>query len=204
MAITKSIGGSGGLVPDRLRTVLKFTQYFSLTAGPATRSVYRGNSLFDPGFTAGSDQPVGFDYLAQLYAYYRVLWSRIKVTPALSTSGTNPQMITVYPSISANPFTTTVGNNASQAYGKDVVAFANSENSRPLYNYMSTRKIFGDRWDNDVTYGAQVSANPTTVWNWIVDAVTISGASAAVGDSVVVTIWYGADFEGRNQLALSS
>lgn len=113
-------------------------------------------------------------------------------------------MITVYPSISTNPFTTTVGNNASQAYGKDVIAFANSENSRSVLNYMSTRKIFGDRWDNDVTYGAQVSANPTTMWNWIVDAVSINGSNASAADSVVVTLWYGADFEGRNQLPLSS
>ena len=159
---------------------------------------------FDPGFTAGSDQPVGFDYLAQLYGYYRVLWCRIKVTPALSTSATPPQMITVYPSISTNPFTTTVGNNASQAYGKDVIAFANSENARSITSYMSTRKIFGDRWDNDVTYGAQVSTNPSTTWNWIVDAVSINGGNADANDRVVVTLWYGADFEGRNQLPLST
>lgn len=204
LAITKSIGGSGGLVPDRLRTVLKFTQYFSLTAGPATRSVFRANSLFDPGLTAGSDQPVGYDYLEGLYGYYRVLWCRIKVTPALSTSSTPPQMITVYPSIASNPFSATVGSNASQAYGKDIIAFANSENSRSLVNYMSTRKIFGDRWDNDVTYGAQVSTNPTTSWYWVVDAVSINGGNASASDAVVVTMWFGADFEGRKQLPLSS
>lgn len=199
-AIQKSIGFSGNIAPDRLYTVLKFTDWGVFSAAPANRLVFRANSIFDPGFTAGSAQPPGFDQLATIYAYYRVLWCSIKVTMALSTSATNPAQLSVYPSIASNPFTTTVGNNGSQAYGKETIGFVSS-NMKSLTNFMSTKKIWGDRSEIDSVYQSSITTNPNAAWYWICDAITLTGGNFANTDAMHVTLQFGCFFEGRGNVA---
>lgn len=202
-AATGRIGTANALAPDAMYTVLKWSNTYQLAAAPGNRLVIRGNSLFDPGFTTGSTQPVGFDQWAAIYNFYRVLWSKITVSYVGRTSATDNQLISVYPSLSSNPFTTSYDANASQAYGKSKIYQAG--NSEPIYLsiYMTTKKIYGDRSDNDAVYQAATTTNPSSPWYWVCDIVQFSGGNADTTSYIKVDVSYGARFEGRASLAMS-
>lgn len=184
-------------------TVLRWSGSFALAATPSNRIVTRGNSVFDPGFTSGSSQPVGFDNWAGLYLYYRVLWSSIKVMYVGRTSATDNQIITLYPSLNSNPYSTAVDANPSQAYAKSRVYQAGNTQPAIMTSYMTSKKLFGDRDDTDDGYGALATANPASVWYWLVDIIQFSGGNADTGSYVTIEVNYGTRFEGRQNMAMS-
>lgn len=122
------------------------------------------------------------------------------MTMALSTTATNPAQLSVYPSISSNPFSSTLRDDGSQAYGKEIVGFS-SANMPKLYNFMSTKKIWGDRSEIDSVYQSSITTNPNAAWYWICDAVTLTGNNFATTDCMHVTLQFGAFFEGRGNVA---
>lgn len=67
------IGTADSFAPDSVYTILKWSGTFQLAAAPGNRTVFRGNSPFDPGFTAGSTQPVGWGSWITMYTYFRAL-----------------------------------------------------------------------------------------------------------------------------------
>lgn len=123
------------------------------------------------------------------------------MTLALSTSATNPAQLSVYPSIASNPFSSTLADNGSQAYGKEGMGFANGGKPLSLSNFMSTRKIWGDRSEIDSVYQSSVTTNPNAAWYWICDAVTLAGGNFATTDGMHVTLQFGCFFEGRGNVA---
>lgn len=146
------IGGTAGFAPDAMYTVLRYSATYAMAATPGNRVVMRGNSCFDPGFTSGSDQPVGYDQWSAIYSYQRVLWSKIHISYVGRTSATDTVQVSVYPCLTSNPFATLTGNNNAQAYGKSKLYLAGSDGAVELYGYMTSKKIFGDRSDNDAVY----------------------------------------------------
>lgn len=196
------IDGGVGMAPDALYTKLYWAATYPCTAAPANRFVIVANGLFDPGFTTGATQPAGFDQWAALYAGYRVLWSKIEVQFVSRTTADAPYIISVYPSISSNPFSTTAPDNAAQSGGKSYVTQAGLPNW-PMRCFNTTKKMFGDRNDNDTVYQAQVSANPGAAWYWICDRVTADGTNGDPSDFFLVKVEFGVRWEGRKQLALS-
>ncbi len=76
------------LVKKKYTTVLKYVDVISINPGAAatTSHIFKCNGIFDPDTTSTGHQPLFRDELAALYAEYRVVKSRIKVTPI--TSGT--------------------------------------------------------------------------------------------------------------------
>lgn len=67
---------------------LRYVDVVSVNAGSAAIAshVFRANSIFDPDFTSTGHQPLMRDEYALLYASYRVISSKIKVTPVASTT----------------------------------------------------------------------------------------------------------------------
>lgn len=205
-AITTQIGLSGAIGPDRLFTKLKYTQVWSPGASPGARNVFRGNSIFDPDFTGGGAQPTGFDQLATLYGFYRVYWSKIKVTYICLTSAIAPIVMSVYPSNSSSPFSVTIADSTSASYGRTVTGFAGFQNANQMVvsNYMTTAKIWGEEDAQDATYASAVSTNPNGVWYWLVDAGTIDATNFSAANCYFLTeITYGVCFEARKTLAQS-
>lgn len=205
-AITRSIGTSGGIYPDRFKTVLKWTQVVEAANTPSFRYVVRGNSVFDPGFTSGSSQPAGMATFNGAYTYYRVGWSRIKVSYNRVSGGTAvvPFILSLYPSITSNPFVAALQSFASVRYGASTImsngsaggtAQYNPSTSNCLTNAMSTRKIFGDRSDDDSTYGSQLGTNPAAPWFFIMDGLTLDGTSFQTTDYFFVEVTFGVTFE---------
>lgn len=197
------IGSGSSYAPDAMYTILKWSNTYQLAATPSNRNVIRGNSCFDPGFTAGSSQPVGFDEWATIYFYYRVLWSKITVMFVGRTSATDNQLISVYPSLSSNPFTSAVDSNASQAYGKSRVYQAGNSPPQYIKQYMTTKKMYGDRSDTDTTYSALTSANPNNSWYWVTDVIQFSGGNADTTSYIKIDVQYGVRFEGKQNLSMS-
>lgn len=68
--------------PDRLRTKLHYCDVINLAASAGNPGLwqFRMNSLFDPDYTGTGHQPQWFDQLSAVYAFYRVLGSKITVT----------------------------------------------------------------------------------------------------------------------------
>lgn len=60
---------------------------------------------------------------------------------------------------------------------------------------MTTRKIFGDVDDGDITYSATTTTNPSNTWYWVVDLWTVAGGNMLTTDYVQVTLTYGVDME---------
>jgi len=77
----------------RLRYVESFE--FNPTAGVMATQVYRANSAYDPDYTGGGHQPLGFDQYATLYAHYTVLSSHITCTlePTTTAAVTTPHIM---------------------------------------------------------------------------------------------------------------
>lgn len=204
-AITRQIGHSGAIVPDRLFTKLKYTQVLQGGAASFLRQVFRGNSVFDPDFTGGGNQPAGFDQLATLYAYYRVYWSTCKVTFQSTGSATPPGMMSLYPSNSSSPFSIGLGSSLSASYAKTANIWVNETNpkSNRVSNYMSTPKIWGELDAQDSVYASAVTTNPSASWYWVCDAVTLDGSNFGTGAFWTYEITYGVCFEARQTLGLS-
>lgn len=109
------------LMPDRLRVPLKYDQRIVITStvGALVTQIYRGNSCYDPDYTGGGQQPVGFDQWSAFYASYMCYASKITVTAmpvSASISNTTFQMV-MYPSLSVTAITS-MDDAVSQRYSK--------------------------------------------------------------------------------------
>lgn len=74
---------SRNVVSPHLRITMPYTQSGALAEGAANLGAYNTfvlNSAFDPDFTGGGLQPLGFDQYAQFYGRYRVLNVRFELT----------------------------------------------------------------------------------------------------------------------------
>ena len=81
------------LLKNKLKTTLNYVQEVTIDPGLASIAAhyFRANSIFDPDLTGVGHQPLTRDEYAALYGYYRVLSSRIKVTPVFdSNTAVNP------------------------------------------------------------------------------------------------------------------
>jgi hypothetical protein len=209
--ITKSIGATGSNMPDRLKTVLKWTQVIEATAVPSFRYVIRGNSVFDPGFTSGSTQPAGYQAFSLQYGYYRVHWSKIKISyNNVGATATVPFLATLYPSTLSNPFTATLNSTGQARYSSSQI-FANGSSggisqygaggtANCLTNAMSTKKVFGDLQDTESVYGAANGTNPAAPWFWVFDCLTLDASSFTTTSYFYIEVLFGVDFESPTQV----
>lgn len=79
-----------GVLTPHLRIVMPYAQQGILTEAAATLGAYNTfalNSAFDPDFSGGGLQPLGFDQYAQFYGRYRVVKTRIELSFGSRTAG---------------------------------------------------------------------------------------------------------------------
>lgn len=87
------------LLKQKLTTKLRYVDTLNLDAGAAgiVSHVFSANGLFDPDITSTGHQPHYYDEFSALYNKYRVLSSKIQVTPILSGTGNvNPALYGVF------------------------------------------------------------------------------------------------------------
>lgn len=88
------VPGLGGILPNRLRTKLLYSQDGVTTTGAGggvSNLQFACNSVYDPFVSAGGHQPMGFDQLIQLYQFCRVYACTIRATAFAGSGGTGNQ-----------------------------------------------------------------------------------------------------------------
>lgn len=183
---SKLILRRGKVMPDTYMVKLRFSQgyHHDATASVAFSAyIYRGNSIFDPIYASGTgqNQPLGRDQLAQLYQWYTVLGSSIKVHVVDQNGDGIARIVGVTPVTEDNVANWASGNLSprEQPYGKwfstaQANIATNGGNYRRLpvlKSYMSSNKIFGttkQKIKDEDGYSAAFTTNPTTQWLWYV------------------------------------
>jgi hypothetical protein len=93
--------------PKTRKVILKYAvPNFTLNAAPGgidTR-IFRANSLNDPDYAIGGQQPRGFDQWASFYSQYTVIGARIKVTAYQTGGATGCGFIGIYMSPDSGQF----------------------------------------------------------------------------------------------------
>lgn len=110
--------------PEVLRTTLRYQDNYTLTSssGSAAQNVFRLNSLFDPDFTGTGHQPLYYDQLSVIYAYYRVRYAKLHVMFLPLTDDTE---ITT-----TGPYQVGVAANGTSSFSSTVTTLAEQNNSK--------------------------------------------------------------------------
>lgn len=166
--------------PEKMIAKLSYNETVTLSSISGS-FILRGNSVFDPNFTGGGNQPNYFDNYAAIYQKYRVLSSTLTVR-FLNVSSTIGCRIMIMPSDSQTP-PTNVMNSVGNPYTKQTILGINTS-SRNLINLkqrMSTAKLNGKSkaaiMASD-SYESGVGTNPTDPWFWIIQYEDLGLASA--------------------------
>lgn len=195
----------GILVAERCFTRLIYSTRLDLTpAAAATDSyVFSGNSIFDPDFTGGGAQPLGYDQWATLYNKYRVHGSKIKGT-FVATSGSHfPCKIVICPQDDSTTVTG-VDNAAPRPGAKTVITNGYGGPVSRLKLYASTKKQLGMQSISQETgFAAAIGGNPSLRWYWAVSVGTIDSTTLIAGLYAEIQIEYYVEFYDVVDLILS-
>lgn len=190
------------VVPDRYRTKLVYTLKTQANSSNLVQTVVRGNSVFDPEWAVGGNQPTGFDQLSTLYGRYIVHGCQIKVRAVNLGAGVGK--IVVFPT------TATSINNIREAiqapYSKTRMLAPTGSGQSMTYisSYSSTksiRGITGPLVDDELE--ALTTANPPKEWYWIVAGSHFDEASIIDQDWEITVVYY-VDFFKRLKLSNST
>ncbi len=196
---------SSGIIGNRVKAVLSVSAIANVSAEPQEYAIIiSGNGLLDPTGGMGNAQPIGYGELSAIFQQYTVFGSSIKVNGRnLDDQGlyvviyptTEPQHKTSVTSCLALPNVVYTHTGVGGS-GDDVFS---------LSNYSTTAAQFGKSRtavQNDDTFSALVTANPSELWNWNLQFFNEDNSSAvSISYNVVVT--YYVDFFDPQQLILS-
>lgn len=184
---------------DTLFVRLKYVEQFGVAPGaPIGQYTFRGNSLFDPNYTAGGHQPMYMDQYAYIYNKYRVMASSIRVD---TVNGSNASAIyqIVFPNtdiVTATSIPLVL--EQTSAYAPRIIPTSQQGPEGRVKMYCSTRRACGiSRAElGDDTYSSTMGASPLNIWYWnLVWGST--DASSSVTVAVIVKIIYYVQFYDR-------
>ena len=179
--------------PNKYLCKMKFISRYNTTAASGG-VIFRANSLYDPPYSASTDQPLYFDELSLVYGRYRVFASKIKVESTLQTADSDAY-VTVYPTIYTSTPTNFV-DKVAQPYSKS--GPVSNEVGGIITNYMQTHKLFGLKKqsvmiDEEFSGG---SGDPAKIWYWNIYMESSNGV-ASVAWTALVTITYYCQWDRR-------
>jgi hypothetical protein len=189
--------------PDemRVRMRLSWIETLNFGAGATGNQTIRANSLYDPEYDFGGEQPIGFTEWSALYQFYRVLQTNIRVTFMAANSTTGPCACAVWPSNSPTPVspldaTTLLGLPRAKA---NMLGFGNGFAKLQLSMTHSTEEILGV-YPLDQDYCGSATTNPLRSWYYQFACARVDGGT---GGSVtcMIAVDYEAVFFGRNQIS---
>lgn len=198
--VSRGIASGKNPLPFKLITKLAYNDKYLVTgaAGACAVRVYDASSLYDPDYSGGGHQPLGFDQLMPMYDHYVVLGSKITVrfangTPA-STVGVSGNAV-VTPKTSASHYI-----EAGATKHQCCVYQANM----PVITQGYSPKIhlgIENPTDADKLQGSETT-NPTDNWFFHVFVEPL-GSGDSANCYIDVTIEYTACFIEPKQLAQS-
>lgn len=183
-------------IPDEMNIKLKYATTLTLSGGlnDIGEYVFRGNSIYDPDYTSTGTQPTGMAQWENFYNYYVVNGSSINVK-FLSRSNSGPtanSIVAIIPSLvdglpgSVNPETISTYPNVRYTLSG---TGDGAKSYSMLKNYMSTKKMFGEKYlDHD--FKSIMVSNPADLWYWIVCAQTLDGTTGPSWGMLVTITYY--------------
>lgn len=197
--------------PDKFYVKLKYATVLALApaTGVYAEAVYRMNSVYDPQFAAGGDQPTYFDNLAGMYLNYTVVRSNIRVSqlPTAPAGGSDASSgsIVIYPSNSSSGVASYLS--AIQLDGSKHMTlgfYAGQEKSNMIGQSRSIASMAGRSASaiyTESSFSSVVTDNPISESFWIVGV--INSSTATMDCEVLIQIDYYVCFQGLAPLELS-
>ncbi|AXH74652.1 MAG: putative capsid protein [Cressdnaviricota sp.] len=206
-AVLRAVTSGNKPIADSLVVKLRFSDFVTIdpTAATASTVVYRANSIFDPRYATGGNQPLGMDQWSAFYDHYVVLGSKITVKFIPSTF--TPVLGSAIVGISLqDDATTTAGvglqmiERAGSKWG--IMTGSDSTGYKSLTKSFSTKKFFGikDVADNIAKLGATTGANPSEAAYFHVSAGPVDNSSNASPLTAIIQIDYIIKFVERKAL----
>lgn len=193
------VGGIG--FPDQKIVPMRY--HVGYTGGPSPSvargaTVFRASSIFDPDYTVGGHQPLGYDQWAPFYDHYIVISAKCTVTMGLNIGQPGRAInFGCFPSHDPTAITSFWPIMESARGGWATLsggAYGGSDNQKRCTSYYSARDFFNiaDISDNVDRLGAQYGGNPDdeayfVVWFETADQLAANEATAL---TITVTIDY--------------
>ena len=167
------------VLPNKYTCRLRYVTKFTLTPevnDVSVCKVFRANDLYDPDYSVGGHQPLGFDQLATLYDHFVVVGSKIRVSPVqLTTSSGYPNFWGVALSDTNSSFTgkgfeeIKEQENCSKFKQINLVNNLNDPHGRASKMYFSQKKFFNlPKSSFDDVYQCSASGSPTELAYFVI------------------------------------
>lgn len=186
--ISRTVG-----MPDRALIKLKYVAGIEMTSVFAPSYwVFRGNSVYDPDYTGGGNQPAGYDTYSLLYQRYRVLASKIVIKARDAQTVDKFNVIYILPKTEV-VIDTSYRNAVVEPRAKlRYLPTPDAGYPCTIKHYMKSSTVFGltKAGYRDADYSAAITTNPAKEWYWFIgtDSVT-GGVSQDVYVSVEITYY---------------
>ncbi len=198
-----NVTGVTGL-PDNTRVRLHYEDMFNLAPAAAYAThTFRGNSVYDPDYTATGHQPRYFDHYSSVYERYKVLGSSIRVD-LINGSATSGVVYTLCPLTDPiSPNTLDDVSELPRTKISEIVPIASRLN-RQLSHSMRTTVILGLPRNTiaDQDFSALITNNPNSIWYWNLSVFSVDNTTN-VGVSVRVSIVFDVIFYDRKETPVS-
>lgn len=191
--------------PDQTRVQLCYEDLITVStvANPYSTYQFRGNSAYDPDFTAAGHQPRYFDQYAAVYNKYKVFGSKIEIE-MINGSAVAGAIFALLPL--TDTLTATAWPQIAELPRAKVSQILPVSSRYPfkVNHQATTAEINGLQPGqiNDEDYGSTVTSNPSSIWYWNLTINSIDVAST-IGISFRVRIVLDTLFYDRPYIATS-
>lgn len=193
------------IISDKLQTRLSWSgvQNLIVPAGSATAAYrFRPTAAYDVDPALGSTAMPGYAELSALYASYRVVQSRLRVSLVSPTSGTATAVcVPMNEDIGASPTALVIDSLVGTPYNQYKVVPAAGGPPANFDILMSTEKMFGSKAVYfDDAFASLVSTIPANNWFWVVALILPAIVGGAQGYTFMVRLDIDVEFFQRRFL----
>lgn len=190
-AVITHMRGNG--FSDQTSARLTYVQNLVLSPGLSfTTYAFRGNSLYDPDYTAGGHQPLYFDQYSEIYNKYRVMGCSIRVDTNNASTASALYFIAFPSTETGSLLSISAALEQGRAKAPKIIPLGQTMSSARLKSYCSTRKALGQTktqvMDDDNAAG--IGANPLQIWYWNLFWESTDGSSAVITHAIVKLTYY--------------
>lgn len=169
----------GLIIPDMYFVKMKYVDNYQFGNGVLTTFTqeWRGNGPFDPDFSVGGHQPLGWDQLSTLYNNVLCYGSTVKIR-GTNLSTTVPLKLTLTPVVDSTAINSVTLAETTYARTK-ICGTATGSSNFYLKNHMTVRKMYGlsKLGTQDDDYISGTTALPVNQFFWQFNMSSINSAA---------------------------